>query len=137
MAKARQSDNFAAYMLIVVICAILCVAMVWMYFDYKQRTASYVAYASFGPMVVRGSDFSIRATISVQTSNGDLSWVEKHKKAVNFALQSALAAADPVRARAPDGVTYVQDMLHASLDQTLGTRAVQDILLTDFIIQKN
>lgn len=137
MARAKQSDNFAAYILITIICAVVCVAMMWMYFDYKQRTASYLAYSDFGPIVARGSDFSIRASVAVQTRNEDTSWIEKNKKAVNMALQAALASADPVRVRAPEGVTYIQGMLRESVNASLGTQYVQEILLTDFIVQGN
>lgn len=137
MAKARQSDNFTVSILIAVTCAVLCMAIAWMYFDYKQRTASYIAYSNFGPLVVRGSDFSIRATVAVQTRNEDISWVENNEKAVNFALQAALAAADPKRVRTPEGVTYVQEMLRDAVNASLGTQNVQDILLTDFVVQTN
>jgi flagellar basal body-associated protein FliL len=137
MARAKQSDNFAAYILITVVCAVICVAMMWMYFDYKQRTASYLAYSDFGPIVARGADFSIRASVALQTRNEDTSWVEKNKKAVNTALQAALASADPARVRTPGGLTYVQEMLRDAVNASLGTQNVQDILLTDFIIQTN
>lgn len=137
MAKGGQSDNFAVSILIVIVCAAICVAMMWMYFDYKQRTASHIAYSNFGPMVVRSSDFSIRATIAVQTRNADLSWLQDNESAVNFALQAALAKADPVRVRTADGVAYVQTLLRDSVNGALGTQAVQDIVLTDFLIQKN
>lgn len=137
MAKKGQSDNSTVYILLTVVCAILCAAMLWMYFDYKQRTASYVAYANFGPMVVRNSDFSIRATVAVQTRSADVSWFESNKGAVNFALQAALAKADPALVRKPDGVTYVQGLLRNSINSRLGTHAVQDIVLTDFLIQQN
>lgn len=137
MARAKHSDNFAAYILITIVCAVVCVVMAWVYFDYKQRTASYPAYSDFGPIVARGSDFSIRASVAVQTRNEDTSWIEKNKKAVNMALQAALASADPARVRAPEGVTYVQGMLRDSVNASLGTQYVQEILLTDFIVQGN
>lgn len=137
MPRVKQSDNFAAYILVVIVCAIICVVMMWMYFDYKQRTASYLAYSAFGPIVARGSDFSIRASVAVQTRNEDTSWIEKNQKAVNVALQAALASADPVRVRAPEGVTYVQGMLRDAVNASLGTQNVQEILLTDFVVQGN
>lgn len=137
MARAKQSDNSAAYILITVVCAVICVAMMWMYFDYKQRTASYLAYSDFGPIVARGADFSIRASVAVQTRNEDTSWVETNKKAVSIALQAALASADPTRVRAPEGVTYVQGMLRDAVNASLGTQNVQEILLTDFVVQGN
>lgn len=138
MANKGQSANSTVYILLAVVCAILCAAMAWMYFDYKQRsTASHVAYARFGPMIVRNSEFSIRATVAVQTRNADISWFESNKGAVNFALQAALAKADPSLVRKPDGVAYVQGLLRDSINGRLGTQAAQDIVLTDFLIQQN
>ncbi len=137
MPKARQSDNFTAYVLVALTCTVICIAMTWMYLLYQERTASNIAYSSFGPIVVRGSEFSIRATMAVQTRNKDASWVEANQKQLNFAMQAALASADPVRARAPDGVTYVQGILRDAVNTALGTRNVQEILLTDFVIQAN
>jgi flagellar basal body-associated protein FliL len=86
---------------------------------------------------VRGDDYSLRATLTVQTSTEQESWLNGNQAQLSAALQNALTKADPARIRKPDGVTYLQDMLRDTTNSSLHTKNVQEILLTDFVIQSN
>jgi flagellar basal body-associated protein FliL len=135
MAKAKPTDAnviILACTLALILIAILCAG--W-YFMYSARPVSNSTYSSFGPMVVRSSDFSIKATFAVQTRNEDASWVKSHQKELNFALQTALVNADPQRLRDPEGLMYVQTMLRDAANTALNTRNIEEVLLTDFIVQ--
>jgi flagellar basal body-associated protein FliL len=138
MAKNRQSDRF----IIVILCSILAcmvfgMAIAGFYLQYGLRLVSPVSYSSFGPVVVRGSQFSIKATMALETRNEDASWAENHQPELDAALQTALLNADPQRIRGPEGVTYVQGMLRDAANAALKTRNVQEVLLTNFIVQSN
>jgi len=135
--KASQSDNTVAYLLLSIVVVAIIAFMGWMYFQYKERTASTIAYTSFGPMIVRGSEFSMRTSLSVQSRNGNASTVSEQGKQIEFALQSAFSELDPHRAKQPDGITYVQQVARDSVKSVLGAASVEDVLITDFIIQEN
>lgn len=138
MAKSKQSDTRVTMLGVVVAIAVVAgIAVAWFYFQYYGRPTSPVTYSSFGPVVVRGSQFSIRATVAVQTQNADASWVQTHRKELNFALQTALTNADPVRVKGPGGLAYLQGILRDAANTALNTHNVQEILLTDFVIQSN
>ncbi|RBA23850.1 flagellar basal body-associated FliL family protein [Herminiimonas fonticola] len=117
--------------------AIVLVGMlsVWLYFSYGARPVSPSTYTSFGPVVVRSSEFAIKATIAVQTRNEDATWLASNKKQLDFALQAALANVDLKRLREPEGLTYVQTILRDAGNTALNTRNIEAVLLTDFIVQ--
>lgn len=135
--KVSQSDNTVAYVLLSIVVIAICAFMGWMYFEYKTRTEAGIAYTTFGPMVVRGSEFSLRTSVSVQSRSGNASIVSEQGKQIEFALQSGFSELDPHRAKQPDGITYVQQVARDSVRSILGTQSVEDVLITDFIIQEN
>ena len=134
-AKARQIDTN-----VVIIgggFAIVLIGMmsIWLYFSYSARPVSPSTYASFGPLVVHSSEFAIKATIAVQTRKEDAKWLASHKKELDFALRTALANVDPKRLREPESVTYVQTTLRDAANKALNTLNIEEVLLTDFIVQ--
>jgi len=135
--KASQSDNTVAYLLLSIVVVAILAFMAWMYMQHKERAAAAIAYTSFGPMVVRGAEFSMRTTLSIQSRSGDASAVSGQTKHIEFALQSALSELDPQRARGPNGVAYLQQVARDSVRSVVGTTTVEDVLVTDFIIQEN
>jgi flagellar basal body-associated protein FliL len=136
--KPKQSDNFILYVVGGALMFVLIgFGIAWVYFQQNNPFGPPVAYATFGPIIVREPDFSIKATIVVQTSGDNASWLDNNKKQLDFALQNALSKADPLLVHKPDGLAYVQGMLRENTNGALKTQNVQEILLTDFIIQAN
>lgn len=135
MAKARQIDTNV--IIIGGAFAIVLIGMmsIWLYFSYSPQPVSPSTYSSFGPVVVRSSEFAIKATIAVQTRNEDANWLASRKKELDFAFQAALANVDPKRLREPEGVSYVQTILRDAGNTALNTRNIEEVLLTDFIVQ--
>lgn len=134
-AKARQIDTNVVIIGGAFAIVLIGVMSIWLYFSYSARPVSPSTYASFGPLVVRSSEFSIKATIAVQTRMEDAKWLASHKKELDFALQTALANFDPKRLREPESVTYVQTTLRDAANKALNTRNIEEVLLTDFIVQ--
>lgn len=135
MAKARQVDTNVIIIGGALAIVLIGLLSVWLYVSYSARPVSPSTYSSFGPMVVRSSELAIKATIAVQTRNEDASWLSSHEKELDFALQAALTNVDPKRLREPDGVTYVQATLRDAANAALNTRNIEEVLLTDFIVQ--
>lgn len=135
MAKAKQTDMNVAVIGAALAFVVIAILAVWFYLSYRALPVSSSSYTSFGPVVVRNSQFSVKTSYAVQTRNDDEEWAKRHQKELNFAVQGALANADPQRLRDPDGVTYLQEMLREAANTALNTRNVEAILLTDLIVQ--
>ncbi|HEV7856859.1 MAG TPA: flagellar basal body-associated FliL family protein [Herminiimonas sp.] len=134
--KPKQSDKFLPYIVATALTVVVIgFVAAWFYFKQNNRLESQVAYATFGPMVVSGSSFSIRATVTVQTDSDHASWLNGSRQSLNLALQNALTQTDPQRVRKSDGILYLQGMLRDAANGALQTKNVHEILLTDFIIQ--
>ena len=135
MAKAKQTEMNAAIIGATLALVVIAVLAVWFFLSYRALPVASSSYTSFGPVVVRSSQFSVKTSYAVQTRNEDEEWAKKHQKELNFAVQAALANADPQRLRDPDSVTYLQEMLRDAANTALNTRNVEAILLTDLIVQ--
>ncbi|MDO8306042.1 flagellar basal body-associated FliL family protein [Herminiimonas sp.] len=135
MAKAKQTEMNAAIIGATLALVVIAILAVWFFLSYRALPVASSSYTSFGPVVVRSSQFSVKTSYAVQTRNDDEEWVKSHQKELNFAVQAALANADPQRLRDPDSVTYLQEMLRDAANTALNTRNVEAILLTDLIVQ--
>lgn len=135
MPKAQQADTSMIILGSAVAIVVIGILTLWFYLSYGARHVPVIAYSDFGPMVVRNSEFSVKASFSVQTRTEDAAWLTQHQKELAFALQAALADADGARLRGPEGVQYVQDMLRDAANTALKTRSIESVLLTDFIVQ--
>jgi flagellar basal body-associated protein FliL len=135
---AKQRDNFILYTVGGALALVLVgFVLGWFYFKRSAHMQPQVAYVSFGPIVVRASNYSIRTSLAVQTSSTQESWVEDNKQRLEYAMQTALSDIDEQRARQVDGIAYLQNTLREKLNHDLSTGNVQEVLLTDFIIQSN
>jgi flagellar basal body-associated protein FliL len=134
----KQDDHFILYTvggaLVFVLIGFL---VAWFYFKQSAHLQPRVAYVTFGPMVVRSTDYSIRTSLAVQTASEQEAWVEDNKQRLEYVLQSALSHVDEQRVRQPDGIAYLQNTLRNEVNRNLNTGNVQEVLLTDFIIQSN
>ncbi|MNK04601.1 Flagellar basal body-associated protein FliL [compost metagenome] len=141
MVRARQSGNsllaIIVGMLAVMIAIAAGIAFAWYYLEADKKHVPPIAYSSFDPIVVRSSGFAIKTTIVLQTAPEEAAWVQGNKAALTVALQTALASADLERVKTPDGVAYVQGLLRDAANKALQTRSVQEVLLTDYVLQLN
>lgn len=134
--KARAIGNGIAVG-IALFCLVLGFVLVWSGFDIAPKTQSPVAYVSFGPMVTRVPGYAFSTTMAVQTSAADAKWTTQNRKAISAVLQEALAKVDPHALRTPDGLAGLQETLKLATNRTLQTEQVQNVLLTDFVLEKD
>lgn len=135
---SKQRDHFILYAVGGTLAFVLVGFIVArFYFKQSEHLQPRVAYVTFGPLVVHASAYSIRTSLAVQTSSEHESWVEDNKQRVEYALKNALSNVDEQRVRQPDGMAYLQDALRDQVNHDLASGNVQEVLLTDFIIQSN
>ena len=136
-APPPASDNFLRYAVITALLVVVVgFASAWIYFNSKPEAPPF-AYSDFGPIIVRTSQYSLKTKLSLQTSDDNVSWVKDHRAQMTAVMEKFMATLDFDRVRAPGGLTYVQDVLRDAANSEFHTDNVQNILLTDFIIQSN
>lgn len=92
-------------------------------------------YAIVGPLRVSTDAYSVAARIAVQTSKSDAAWADVNRAALQKIIESRLAAVDPTQVRAPGGLLQLQRTLKDAANRDLKTDKVEQILLTDFVLQ--
>ncbi|MBC7499465.1 MAG: flagellar basal body-associated FliL family protein [Herminiimonas sp.] len=137
MLKPKKERSIVVTASLVVAALVVAFAMTWIYLQYASKVRVDVAYAPFKPVVVRAQDYSIAASFVLQTSTADAAWVAKNQKQLEAVLQEALNEADANGIRAPNGLQALQVSLRNISNEALQTTKIQQVLLTDFIIQSN
>lgn len=141
MLRFRQSGNSLLAILVGIVAVMIAIAagigFAWYYLQADKKHVPPIAYTSFEPIVVRASAFAVKTTIVLQTSPEEAAWVQSNKPALKVALQTALNSADVERVKSPEGIAYVQGLLRDAANKSLQTRSVQEVLLTDYVVQLN
>jgi flagellar basal body-associated protein FliL len=136
MARATQRDNFVIFAVGASFAVVIIgFALTWLYFKQVHRFTPPIAYTSFGPVVIRAADFSMKASLAVQTSKADAKWAKENQQALGFALETALSNTDAERLRTPDGLANLQTSLKEAVDAAFHSSHVEQVLLTDFVLQ--
>lgn len=137
MAKKAPAPDYTVTYIVVALLLILAAGLVltWLYLKRPAAPSLEVAYAGFGPLVIRGKEYAIVANLSVSTSVTDAGWAAQNKPKLDVILQEALAGADLQHLRAPDGLRRLQGALKDASNAALNTTKVREVLLTDFVVQ--
>lgn len=119
-------------------CAMLLIgfASVWFYLQYAERQRLASSYTMLERVAIGRDGHSIRASIAIQTSDADLRWALRNREGIEVAFQQALLALDPQRIRAPGALHAFQQELDETLNRTLKTDKIQQVLLTDFLLSE-
>lgn len=111
-------------------------AAAWLWFERDQRLATEVRYLSLQRVAISRDGHSMAATVALRVSGQAESWVGSNRLALQEAVKVALMAADPVRARGPDGIARLQQDIAATCNRLLNTDKVQEALVTDFLVSE-
>jgi flagellar basal body-associated protein FliL len=94
-----------------------------------------VSYLLIGPLVVSDARFSLKASLAIQINTDHADWAKQHQAALRQQIETALLALEPEQVRAPGGLQALQTQLNNTLARQPGNQNVEQILLTDFILQ--
>jgi flagellar basal body-associated protein FliL len=86
------------------------------------------------PVVTATRKHSIAATFTVRTRQSDEQWAKSNKAAMEEILKGVLISADLDGGLAPDSLRKLQESLRDTLNTTLQTTKVQEVLITDFLL---
>jgi flagellar basal body-associated protein FliL len=136
MSKATSQDNFVAYITAAVVVSLVCIfVFTWSQTRSRSQARPEFSYSLFGPYQIETQNFSISASLAVQTSRGDAGWPNSNRQTLNIIFRKVLADTDLKTIKAPDGLQRLQDALTKGCDTELHTNLVQAVLLTDFVVQ--
>jgi flagellar basal body-associated protein FliL len=135
-AKTAAQDYSIVYAVgIALFCLILGFVLVSSGLRHSQRVKSTVAYAHLEPVLVRVQGYAFSASIAIQTSAGDAKWAARNRHTLSDLFQTEMAKANPQQLRAPNGLLPLQETLKQAANTALHTEQVQNVLITDFLME--
>ena len=136
MASSNRRDRFVFIAISAIVGVLLC-AFVGTWFWWRQSHPASVVldYAMIGPLVVSTDAYSVSTRLALQSDSADAAWIKQHDAVLRRTLESALMSLDPQQVRAPGGLAALQLRLLETIHRQLATEKIEQLLLTDFILQ--
>lgn len=136
MAKPTERDKFVTVTASVIVIALLILLTALWFFVYRENPVeASVNFAIIGPIVSGADGYSVSTRVAVQTSKENAEWAEKNRAAVQRVIESTLIDLDPAQVHAVGGLLQLQQRLQETIKRELHTDKVEQILLTDFLLQ--
>ena len=136
MASSNRRDRFVLIATCAMIGVLLCAfSASWLWWRQTHPAPIVLDYAMIGPLVVSTDAYSVSARLALQSDNADAAWVKQHEAAMRRVLESVLMSLEPQQVRAPGGLAELQVHLLEAIHRQLATDKVEQLLLTDFILQ--
>jgi flagellar basal body-associated protein FliL len=136
--NAKSTDNFLVYLIAVVVLGLAAISLfVWSHNRKSDHVVvTRLTYSKFGPYQVEAQNYSIAASLSVQTDADDADWAKENQKSLDTVFKKLLADnVDSGTLKTPNGLQTLQDALAKGSNAALGTNRVRTVLLTDFTTQ--
>lgn len=94
-------------------------------------------YAALAPLTVSTDAYSVSARIALQSDRADVEWIKKNDAALRRVLLAALMTLEPQQVHAQGGLAVLQSHLLKTIHEQLSTDKIEQLLLTDFILQND
>ena len=131
-----QRDRFVTIAISAMIIVLLCAFVgTWLWWRQNHPATISPAYATLAPLIVSTDAYSVSARIALQSGSEDAQWVKQNDAALRRVLASTLLTLDPRQVHAPGGLMALQSLLLDAIHRQLSTDKVEQLLLTDFILQ--
>lgn len=132
-----ENENLVVYLSVIVFAAIFGVllALVYYYQQQQKLPGSDQSYTKMGTMRFQLNDFSMRATLALQSGNDDLEWMNKNRNAVQQFLEESLKNTKPatLTSSKPEKLQQLQNELTEELNKKFPQAHVQQVLFTEFL----
>jgi len=138
VSKVGSQENFFAYVAAAVVIGLVSIFVLsWSHLKTSGKLASEVSYTRFGPYRIDTQNYSLTASLAVQTSGDDAGWAEHNREALNVIFKQVLAGSDPKSIKAPNRLQILQDALMKACSNAFGPKIVQSVFMTDFTFEIN
>ncbi|HSY28443.1 MAG TPA: hypothetical protein VK832_13120 [Burkholderiaceae bacterium] len=136
MSNAVAQDNFVAYVAAAVVVSLVSIfVFTWSQTRSNAPPVPEISYSQFGPYQIETQNFSISASLAVETTRDDAAWPNSNRQTLNIIFKKVLADTDMKTLKAVNGLQLLQDALTRGCDTELHTKYVKAVLLTDFVVQ--
>jgi flagellar basal body-associated protein FliL len=136
MAKPKTRDKFTLVMIgLIIFLLVASFAAIWFYRHEQTRTPLRQSYTMIGPMVVSTEEYSVGANMALETSAENAEWAKKNQPAIRAVIEKTLGLLDAQQVHLPGGVAAVQVALTEAVNKSMKTDKVEQIFLTDFLLQ--
>lgn len=118
--------------------ALLCAFVAsWLWWRAAHPSTSAPDYALIGPITVSAEAFSVSTQIALKTVGADADWIKKNNPALRKIVETTLLSLEPQRVHMPGGLLAVQAQLLGAIQQQLKINTIEQLLLTDFVLQSD
>lgn len=136
MAKPEPRDKFTLVTAGLVILLLVAVFVaIWFYRQDKLKTDLRQNYTVVGPLVISTDEYSVGTRMALETSANNAKWASENQPAIRALIESTLRSLDAEQVHAPGGLAALQLALTEAVNKGLKTDKVEQILLTDFLLQ--
>jgi len=109
----------------------------WIYQKHKAALRSETVYSQPTRVTASNHDYSVAVRFAIQTRGDNARWVGDHKAALQAIVQQALITDDVRQAREPGGLPRLEQRLRRTINSTLHTDKVQQVVITDFLVSES
>lgn len=138
--KAAVNENLIIYIAVIVFSIALGVFVVWIYYYQKNQQASPTkAYSQISTVRLQLQDFSLRANLTLQSTDMDTDWLKKNKNQVEVFVESTIRDTPPeeLNASTPEKIPQLQDKLTEALKKKFPNANIQQVLFTEFLTSRD
>ena len=136
MSKPAARDRFVTVTTTLIVTLLLTILATLWYFTQRAPAGPAPShFAIIGPITLSTSEFSLTAGVAVQTNAENAEWAEKNRQALRRSVEATLNAVTPDEIHAAEGLIRLQHTLQDAIKRDLGADKVEQVLLTDFLIQ--
>ncbi|MFT5962042.1 MAG: flagellar basal body-associated protein FliL [Burkholderiaceae bacterium] len=134
--KPKSRDKFTLVTTgLVILLLVASFAAVWFYRQNQLKTDLRQNYTLVGRMVVSTDEYSVGTDMALETSAENAEWASRNQPAIRAAIETTLRSLDAQQVRLPGGLAALQVALTAAVNKSMKTDKVEQILLTDFLLQ--
>ncbi|MFT5588482.1 MAG: flagellar basal body-associated protein FliL [Bradyrhizobium sp.] len=136
MAKPKSRDKFTLIATgLIIFLLVASFAAVWFYGNERGKTSLRQNYTVVGPLIVRTDEYSVGTRMALETSAENAEWASKNQPAIRAVIETTLRSLDARQVHLPGGLAALQVALTAAVNKGMKTDKVEQILLTDFLLQ--
>ncbi len=136
MPKPKSRDKFTLIAIgLIIFLLVASFAAVWFYRHEQGKTSLRQNYTVVGPLVVSTDEYSVGTSMALETSAGNAEWARNNQSAIRAVIETTLRSLDAQQVHLPGGLAALQVALTAAVNKSMKTDKVEQILLTDFLLQ--
>lgn len=131
----NTQDKFAMYAAIVVLLALVVAAYFLYQYRFNFQNTAGLAYVELKQTIVNDAGAVARLSVSIQVKDEDSSWLKEQEASMTTLFRKELTHFDVDSLRQKEGILEFQDELKRKMNLTHKTDKIQDVMVTELLLQ--